>query len=334
LRVAIRHAPLTAGLWHDLADAELRSGRNDAAIQAVDRAVALAPTDARGCYHGALVHLQLGDGDGAGERLRCVLDYVPTRTPEILDLTRAVYADDGLVIRTILPEGAEPLRRFLVWAYDRKLVDAATAGWMALQPLGSTPTDRLRHIDFLLGVGEIAAADELWTSAYGLRGPGLVFDGDFEGEPVGTGFGWLIGTLKGARATITGGRAAARGLRGLMIDFSGGNLDFSHVRQIVPVVGGRRYRLSALVETEGITSLAGPRFWVGSGGACAPFSVDGLEWRGTTPWTPVSVEFTTPPGCQAITIMVRRPATDRLDRDLRGRVYLDDVKLNDLGAPA
>jgi hypothetical protein len=48
----------------------------------------------------------------------------------------------------------------------------------------------------------------------------------------------------------------------------------------------------------------------------------------------VAIEFETPSDCQAIVIMVRRPATNRLDRDLRGRLYVDDVKLSDLGAPA
>jgi hypothetical protein len=334
LRAALRHAPLASGLWHDLADALLRAGRAAEAADAAERAARLAPTDAGGCYRAALVQLQAGDGARARGGLRCVLEYAPARAPEVFELARAVYGDDEVIVRAILPPGAEPLRRFVAWAYQQRLEDAAAVGWEALQAAGGTSSDRLRHVDFLLRLGRVRAAEELWTAAYGPRGPGIVFDGDFEGDPVGAGFGWHLGSPKGARATVTGGRAAARGVRGLAIEFTGGNLDFRHVWQVVPVTGGRRYHLSAVAQAAAITSLSGPRLRVEAGASCPSFSVEAAEWRGTTPWTPVSLEFTTPPGCEAIIIAVRRPETRRLDRDLRGRLYLDDVKLSDLGASA
>jgi hypothetical protein len=177
----------------------------------------------------------------------------------------------------------------------------------------------------------MAAADALWTAAYGSHPPGRIFDGDFEGDPVGGGFGWNIQSIEGARVAVTAG-AAARGRRGLSIEFRGGNFEFGHVWQVVPVLPERRYRLSALAHAEGITSFSGPRFRVEAHVTCPGLQGgDSPELRGTRAWGPIAVEFSTPPGCRAVIVRIVRPPTDRLDRDLRGRLDVDDVTLMEVG---
>jgi hypothetical protein len=101
---------------------------------------------------------------------------------------------------------------------------------------------------------------------------------------------------------------------------------------VVPVAGGRRYRLTALVRSAGLTSLAGPRLQVDRHGSCPELDTVGTpDFRGTTPWTPVSLEFTTPAPCAAVNVRLKRAPSTRLDRELRGRLWLDDVRLTDLG---
>lgn len=334
LAAAVRRAPWSSLLWLERAEAALHSGRADEARAAAGKGAALAPRQAGTCHRAALVLLQVGDQARAAPLLGCVLASAPARTADVLDLAHAVWADDALVLRQVVPADAPGVRGFLAWAHDRALVDAARRGWEALVPYGATGRDRLRHVDFLIARGEIDEADALWAAAHGPRGAARVFDGDFEGDPVGGGFGWILREPAGARVGIRGAPAAAHGARGLAIEFTGGNPDFAHVSQVVPVAGGRRYRLSALVRSEDLTSLAGPRLGVRPHAACAGLvPAEGPELRGTRPWGPVSLEFTTPPGCRAVVVLVRRPATARLDRDLRGRLYVDDVRLADLGAP-
>ena len=69
-------------------------------------------------------------------------------------------------------------------------------------------------------------------------------------------------------------------IEGLSVEFRGGNVAFFGVRQVVSVEGGRRYRLSALVRTDGVTSLSGPRL-------LRPAAVDGVRaarMKGATRW--------------------------------------------------
>jgi hypothetical protein len=333
LAAAIRRAPFSAGLWLERGEAALRAGQLAEARRAAARALVLAPSDAGACYRAALLLLQAGDAPRAARALRCVVERTPMRAREIFDLAHATYGDDARVLREVAAPGADGVRRFLAWAYERGEVDAAAVGWAALAPLGPLTADVLGYVDFLLAHDRVEAAETEWTRAVRARDPGLIFDGDFEHDPLGAGFGWRLQRLDGARTAIAGGVAAASGGRGLAIEFSGGNLDYAHVSQVVPVAGERRYRLSALVRSEDLTSLSGPRLEVEPHHACPGMATAmSEELRGTRPWRPVAVDFVTPPGCAAIVVRVRRLPTTRLDRDLRGRLYLDDVALADLGA--
>jgi len=65
-------------------------------------------------------------------------------------------------------------------------------------------------------------------------------------------------------------------------------------------------------------------------GACQQFARESPDVRGSTPWTPMGLEFVTPSRCQAIVIVVRRPPTTATDQDLRGRFAIDDVQLVEL----
>jgi len=334
LSAALRRAPFAAPLWLDRADVALALGDPPAARRDALRAVHLAPADAAGCERAAVVLLQADGAADAAPLLRCAATLRPEREPAVLDLAAAVYPDVGAVLRTVVPPDANGVGRFLRWAHERDRVGAAALGWRALAALGPSRGDRLRHVDFLLDHGLVDDAGALWAEAYGAAGPGRVFDGGFETDPVGAGFGWILSERNGARIAITRD-AAASGRSGLSVEFQGGNVAFFGVRQVVPVEGGRRYRLSALVRTDGVTSLSGPRLRVEAHPACRGFStVESAELRGTRPWGPVGVEFTTPPDCRGVRILLCRPATDRLDRELRGRVQLDDVALRDLGAPS
>jgi hypothetical protein len=332
LAAALRRSPLAADLWLERAEAALHAGRIGEALRAAERACALAPVDADLNYRAALVLLQAGDVAAAAPRLRSVLENAPDLTAQVLELAHGVYRDDTLVLRRIVPPEAESVRRFLAWAYDRRLTAAASAGWDALLGRGAALADRLQHVSFLIEQGEIETAASLWVAAYGPWGGGRVFEGGFERDPVNAGFGWVFHRFEGVRVRVAGGAAAAEGTRGLVIEFSGGNPEFAHVTQIVPVTGGRRYRLSALMRAEGLTSLSGPRLEVQAHVACPGMvTEEGPELRGTRAWGPVSIEFATPPGCRAVRVLVHRVRTDRFDRDVRGRLYLDDVRLLEVG---
>jgi hypothetical protein len=331
LAAANRRSPFEGALWLDRATAALHEGRIAEAGALAVRGASFAPADPEACRRAAMILLQANDRPAAAPLLRCVLEHGTRRQSEaVLDLAHEVYGNDALVVQTVVPPDADHLRRSLSWAYSHRLVAAAEAAWTALEPLRPAAADRLRHIDFLLSMRAIAAADRLWTAAYGPRGKGIVFDGGFEGEPIRTGFGWRLGEAEGVRVAVT--RAAAvRDARGLSVEFLGGNPTFGNVCQVVPVAGGHRYRLTAFVTTDGITSLSGPRLRVDAHTCPGMSPVESADLRGTLPWHPIALEFRTPEDCASVFVRVVRRRTERLDRNISGRFFLDEVSLEDFG---
>jgi hypothetical protein len=331
LAAANRRSPFGGAAWLDRATATLQEGRVAEARALALRGASLAPTDPESCRRAAMILLQAKAPEEAAPLLRCVVAHGSRRQGEaVLDLAHEIYRDDATVVRTIVPPDADHLRLALDWSHSRRLTDAAAAAWTALQPWRPRAADLLRHIDFLLSMREIAAAERLWTEAYGPRGKGIVFDGGFEGEAVRAGFGWRLGEAEGVRVEVTR-EAAARDARGLSVEFLGGNPTFGNVSQVVPVAGGRRYRLSALVATEGITSLSGPRLRVDAHVCPGMSPVETGDLRGTLAWQPITLDFRTPPDCVSVFVRVVRRPTERLDRNISGRLLLDEVALDDLG---
>jgi len=107
----------------------------------------------------------------------------------------------------------------------------------------------------------------------------------------------------------------------------GRDQDYDLFGQVVSVLPNTRYQLTSYVRSEGLTSDSGPRwrviFW-GCANCAVPTSEQTL---GTTKWHVVDVDFTTPPGIEAVRISFWRPPGRLAPRDISGVVWVDDVSL-------
>ena len=54
-------------------------------------------------------------------------------------------------------------------------------------------------------------------------------------------------------------------------------------------------------------------------------------YTGSVGWTESRVEFDTPPGCSYVGIRLRREKSDKLDNLISGDVWIDNVRLINLG---
>jgi hypothetical protein len=115
----------------------------------------------------------------------------------------------------------------------------------------------------------------------------------------------------------------------LYIHFPGKeNYDYRNFYQWVKVKPGRAYQLQAMMKTEGITTDSGPRLEVRDlydPSALDKFS-DDLE--GThLGWTTLSIDFTTGPKTELIVVAICRLPSRKLDNQVAGKVWVDDVSL-------
>jgi hypothetical protein len=118
----------------------------------------------------------------------------------------------------------------------------------------------------------------------------------------------------------------------LELRFSGeANLEFAHLHQFTAVSPGR-YRFSAEIEAEGITTDERP-FWSITGvGGLSRLVVETPRIEGNVPRSWVSVEISVPKGTEALDIQLRRKPSLRFDNKIAGILRVYEVSL--LSVPA
>jgi hypothetical protein len=97
--------------------------------------------------------------------------------------------------------------------------------------------------------------------------------------------------------------------------------------QYVLVEPGAKYRFTAYARAEKITTDSGPRFAIYDEIDRRALSVETPSMTGTFPWEGQQVEFTTGPETRVLVIQVLRPLSRKLDNEIAGNLWVDDVEL-------
>jgi hypothetical protein len=197
-------------------------------------------------------------------------------------------------------------------------------------------------LDFLIDHNQIQDAGTVWNDLERAgviaptpqtQGDNLLYNGDFEGQPLNTGFDWRLSDSQDLEFDLAD-PTAYHGTKCLRIEFPvGQNSEYDLVDQVVRIKPGTRYQLTAYVRSDNLTSDSGPRLRTIEMGCadCAARVSD--PTLGTTAWHPVSVEFVTQPQTTAVRISFWRPQDRTSSRDITGKVWLDDVTLRQMDAP-
>lgn len=168
------------------------------------------------------------------------------------------------------------------------------------------------------------------TPAY--AGKSLVYDGGFERDISGGGFGWRQTDDEGADFDFDMEEKHS-GSRSARLIFDGTkNLSYGELFQSVLVSPDTRYRFQGFIRTDQISTESGMRFEI-----LDPQDQQRLDMltpneTGTLPWTLEEVDFTTGPHTHMILIRLTRRPSERLDNKLRGTVWIDDISLAPYGS--
>ncbi len=178
----------------------------------------------------------------------------------------------------------------------------------------------------------IRAWKELLSTALPAREPeagNLIFNPRFEDEMLGIGFDWRWPVASGV-SMLFDGVVTHGGRRSLRIDFDGTqNLNLQPLYQVVPVEPGRHYVLTGFLRAEHISSSSGPRLQVISAfdSRGTDVNVQGKELFDTNGWQEEKLEFTAPSACYQVMVGILRQASNRFSPEIRGSVWIDDLKM-------
>ena len=330
-----------AELWADLGDGYDWAGRSSDALAAFERARYLFPNSPDINWRLANFYVRAGNVPQALHALRVVLLGDSTIQRRVFTLATNA-TDDRDAILEMLPPRASDFFDYLNFQIQNDDIAGGEATWARVLQLNFTFDFRetFPYFDALIRHRQFEQLSETW-SALAQRFPeqvqtgipnsnlsNLVTNGGFESEILNGGFDWRVIPMDGAVVSLDS-VGAFEGSRALRIAFQRSrNVDYGHVLQYVPVQANTRYQFSGYMRGQGITTDSGPRFQVCDAYNIGKVFVSTRNLVGTFGWSEQLAEFTTPADTHLLLVRVIRPASNKVDNQIAGTVWVDSVRLN------
>lgn len=369
LQQAVAASPRDYRYWLELGKAYDSNGQPQQAETAMERAVNLAPRYFEPRWTLANSRLRAGKTEAAlkdfheAVKLSGAL-YGGIAIDRIRPDQRATLAAFNVIsgalgmnlgaLRSITPPDAASQAYLAEFLATHDALDQSVEIWRAL-PAEDPDSYRSLAAELtreLQTKNRFSEAREVWRKLYQMEGEpaedagNLISNSGFERAPLrekyvgiiglGEGFDWVFQRHTEVRAARSN-EAAHSGTYGLRLVFAAPmNSAFQEITQQIAVEPSRQYRLSYFVKTRNLTSLPQEAPFIELTDAANPaaFSLRSLTPSGTTEWSEQSITFTTTENTRGLRLTVRAPQVKTIDRGRLPELWLDDFKLENLGARA
>ncbi len=250
--------------------------------------------------------------------------------------------DIHLLLDQVLPDSAEAYAAALSFLADEQEATPGLEVWRRLiaKDPHTDPKSAFKLTDMLVAQEKFDDAGTVWHQAIAnepgpspaYSGNSLVYDGGFEKDISGGGFGWRLSDTEGVDFDFDTDTKHS-GSRSARLIFDGSkNFLYEGLVQYVLVSPATRYRFQGFLRTDGISSESGMRFEIMDPKDVQQVDVITPNETGTLPWTLEQMDFTTGPQTHLLVIRLLRKPSERLDNKLRGTLWVDDINLVPGGA--
>jgi tetratricopeptide (TPR) repeat protein len=261
-----------------------------------------------------------------------------------LAVSRAWHSDPdvNVILNKILPETAEADWQALSYFVQMPEPQAAIAVWDRLISRKPAIDSKVlfAYIDMLWKQNLYDQAGSAWQAAMAgnqnspsaSQSASLIFDGGFENDISGGGFGWRQEDVPGVDFDFDADMKHS-GARSARLTFDGTqNMTYQNLYQYVLVTPATRYRFQGYLRTDTITTDSGVRFQIYDQKNMQGLNVLTPNETGTKPWTLEELDFTTGPQTRLIRVQVTRAPSRRLDNKVNGTVWVDDASIVPYGS--
>lgn len=335
---ATRLGAYDAHFWSDLGAAYDWAGRTNDALDAFKRAIRLFPNSPEINWRFANFAFRTRRVSEGLRALRIVLrGTTPSHHDVFLLAIRATHSNSA-ILEEMLPLQAPTLFDYLNFQMERGDMAAAEEVWMRLLQL-NLPFDlheAFPYLDALIQHQEVDLLKATWDSLTQrfpaqirprMNTPNLITNGGFEFDILNGGMDWRVIPIEGAIVGMDS-QIFIEGSRSLRIEFDGKrNLDFEHVFQFVAVQPNTRYKFSASVRANGITTDSGIQLQVFDAFDVGKLLLSTENVVGTTAWLPQQLEFKTRADTRLMIVRIARLPSTKLDNQVRGTAWIDQVSL-------
>ena len=266
--------------------------------------------------------------------------------PKLLPLavSRVWHSEPNVhvLLDQVLPDTPEAYSEALSYLSDAQDPSAALEVWHRL--IAKDPHADLKWgvklTDMLVAQEKFEEAGTVWRQATGMNagsaaasaGNSLIYDGGFEKDISGGGFGWRQNNVEGGDFDFDTEQKHS-GNRSARLTFDGTkNLSYGDLFQYVLVSPGTKYHFQGFLRADQISTESGMRFEILDPKHQQDLDVLTQNETGTVPWTLEQLDFTTGPQTHVILVRIARKPSQRLDNKLRGTLWIDDLTIVPAGA--
>ena len=315
--------------WCTYAEVLSLRSETDKAAAAIDHAISLGPGMTPVWMRAANFDFTHGRRDRGFVDSARVLSQASGFDEILFSYLTASGVPVSQLLGNAVPALARSTRSWMVWlrAHGSEHDLAVTWSWMREKGLA----DEKSAVELAQTLWERKAyqtAQEFWVQWLGERRedylrPQRIANRRFATAPTASPFDWRLGALPSVELERK---------NGLEVRFLGeDNVEFAQLHQF-PVVNPGRYRFSAEIESEGITTDERPFWRIVGVGNLSHLAVETPAIKGSVPRSLVSVEFSVPAGTEALDIQLRRRPSLRFDNKIAGILRIYEVSLLPLSA--
>ena len=262
----------------------------------------------------------------------------PKRSAEAFSRCWRIDPDVGAILEKVIPPDRDGYLGVIRELVEGSQLDPALVVWERLASF--QPRLQLREImsftDALLRERRWSDASRVWDQAARLSidaptadPPGSVlWDGGFETAVHGGGLAWMFAPPPRGVKIELDTTEKHTGRSSLRLDFDGKrNVYLNSVCHAAVVSPGSSYVFSAWVRTRRLTTDQGIRFRLSWSWSTSRPSIQTDDVHGTEPWTRVQIAWTSPPDVQRLDVCVVRETSGKMDGQIQGTAWVDDVSL-------
>lgn len=284
-------------------------------------------------------YLELGLIDQAIPVARDLVYAQPDRFRNVFYLLSQLTSDYRTLAREAIPPNVPDNRNYSAdLYYSWALSDAiraentvlAQAVWDAMpEPLQLNSRQGLHYLNYLVRQKSWQETENVWQDLLGEGSvEGEILYADFELPMSENSPCWqTMPTPLGVAWSVDSN--AYSGDASLMVEFDGTeNVGFYHLVCLVPVKPNYSYRLTGMWKGDEISTLSGPYVdvFLGSHNKLVQRSEPMVN---SWPWMKFEITFDVPDDTKIASIRIRRTKSNLIDSKISGRVWFDDLKLNE-----
>lgn len=341
---ATSRSPNDYRLWIELGRARGQTGDTQGGVQALRRAVELAPNYSIPRWYLGNMLLRAAQPDDAFAELRRASEIDPELRAQVFALAWNFFGGDTERLAASVGSSAASRAQLAEYFVKQKRLDEGLRLWSGLSATEKRAARASGEslMRALFEARRYHAGAGMWREIApegtgGVRVGSITnggFEGDISAEAGRNPFDWEVKPLAQVQMGLDT-REPHGGARSIRILFAARtNLTFDHLSQLVAVEPQTRYRLSFFVRTNELKSASTLITQVLGGAAGSVLAATPQLPPDTGGWQQSSVEFTTPPQVEAVSVRITRPPCTAEMGDMCpifGKVWYDDFNLERIG---